>query len=577
MRKKWFAFGCLTSFVLVIVFLLVVFHSLGNLGKKKAVKIEPSSFLELKLSGEIRDYNEFKDDFFSSPMQKKTISANDVVLKINKAAKDKNISGIILEPNWIKSGFATVNEIISALENFKATGKKVYAYLEMCGNKDYYLASVADSIYLNPSASAGILLTGIGGNILFYKELLDKLGIEMQVIHAGKYKGAGEPFSRNQMSEPFKESVDELFSDLYEQMLKEISRRRNIPYSQVKKIYEKRDDVFINKQNAIDLRIADELAFKEAMLEKLNINKKNLVKFSDYRMPIPSLKPDKIAVIFAQGGISQSKSELEENISAAKFNKILDKLEEDKTVKAVVMRVNSPGGSALESEIILNKIKALKKKKPFVISMGNVAASGGYYISCDADYIVADPFTITGSIGVIGMFPNFNKLGTKIGIHSNVIKKGKYSTLFDPWQKPDKSVLKNFESEIKETYAEFKNRVAEGRKLKIDKVEEIAQGRVWSSSDAFKNQLIDAEGTLDDAVRKAAELAGISSYGKIFYPKQKSFFELLLKEKFNIEIFSGITNSEWEKELKFKEALQFYEMIKNDPVQAIVPADLELK
>jgi protease-4 len=304
---------------------VVIFHSLGNLGKKKAVKIEPNSYLELKLAGEIRDYNELKDDFLFSPMQKQAISANDIVLKINKAAKDKNISGIILEPNWIKTGFATANELVAALENFKSSGKKVYAYLEMCGNKDYYLATVADSIYLNPSASAGILLTGIGGNILFYKELLDKLGIEMEVIHAGKYKGAGEPFSRNQMSEPFRESVDELFSDIYRQMLAEISKRRNIAYSKIHEIYEKRDDVFINKENAINLHIADELASKTTMMKKLNIAKKNLIKFSDYKMPIPSLKPEKIAVIFAQGGISQAKSEMDLNISAAKFNKILDR------------------------------------------------------------------------------------------------------------------------------------------------------------------------------------------------------------------------------------------------------------
>ena len=188
----------------------MTFHWLGNLGKKKMVKIEPETFLDLKFSGEIRDYNELKDDFLTSPMQKEAISANDVVLKINKAAKDKNISGIVLEPNFIISGFATLNEIIAALDNFKSSGKKVYAYLDMCGNKDYYLAASADKIFLNPSASAGILLTGIGGNILFYKDLLDKLGIEMQVVHAGKYKGAGEPYSRNQMSEPFKESINKL-------------------------------------------------------------------------------------------------------------------------------------------------------------------------------------------------------------------------------------------------------------------------------------------------------------------------------------------------------------------------------
>ena len=575
MRKKWFAFGCLSSILIVIIIIFVIGHSITKLGKQKAVKVQPESYLHLKLSGQIIDYREIKDDFFLR--EGDISSAHEIIEKIDKAARDEKIKGIILEPEWISCGFATANEIIQALEDFKGRGKQLIAYLDMCTNRDYFLASVANEIYLNPSASAGILLTGVGSNILFYKDLLDKLGIEMQVVHAGKYKGAGEPYTRNQMSPPFRESIDDLFSDIYENMLNEIADRRSIPVADLKKIYEKREELFINQEKALKYNLVDELLFKTDLFKKVGIEKENLIAFEDYQIQsIPLSFRENIAILYAQGIITQARSGFEQNISAGKMIKILDKLQKDNKVKALVIRVNSPGGSALESEIILAKIRELKEHKPVVISMGNVAASGGYYISCVSDHIFADPFTITGSIGVVGMIPNINKLGKKVGIHPNEIKKGKYSNIFDPWVKPDPAQISALKKGIEDTYLEFKSRVSEGRDLNLDDVEKYAQGRVWSSQDALDNHLIDDIGNLEDAIIKAAELANLTTFARTYYPEQKSFLELLLKERFDIDILAHVLNNDLNEDLGFEKAIEFYENIKNEPVQAILPVEMDL-
>ncbi|MBC8385012.1 MAG: signal peptide peptidase SppA, partial [Candidatus Cloacimonetes bacterium] len=477
----------------------------------------------------------------------------------------------------IRAGFATLNEIIFALENFKNSGKEVISYLDFCGNKDYFLASCSNKIYLNPSASAGILLTGVGTDILFYKDLLDKLGIEMQVVHAGKFKGAGEPFTRNQISRPFRESIENLFGDIYQQMIEKIAERREMQAAEIKRIYEERSEIFINMDNALSKKLVDGLAFREDLFSQKGIEKENLISLEDYRLPSLKLSfNNNIAILYAQGSIAASKPDFETRISASKINKILDKLQKDNSVKAVVIRVNSPGGSALESEIILQKIKKVREHKPVVISMGNVAASGGYYIACDSDHTLADPFTITGSIGVVGIFPNFNKLGDKAGIYPNVIKKGKYSNLLDPWQKPDPNTMKAFENEILDTYDEFKNRVAKGREINLNEVERIAQGRIWSSEDALQNKLIDQIGNLDDAVKKAAELADISNYSNVYFPEQKSIIEVLLKENFNIDILTTIKNNKINKEIGLDKAIKFYNNIKEEPIQAIISAEMEL-
>ncbi len=580
MKSKWFTLGCLTSVVVIIIMILTMFWTFGSMGKgfQKPMpeRIAQGSWLRMDLSGRITDYNEFEDSPFAGMLSAETPSVHEIVHKINKAAQDENIRGILLEPKFIACGYANLNEIMSALENFRTTGKEIHAYLDLGIDKDYVLSTVADKIYLNPSASAGILLTGVGGGILFYKDMLDKIGIEFTVIHAGKYKGAGETFTRNELSEPVRKNLDRLFSNVYNSVLAKIAENREIEFGEITKIYEKREELFINQKNALNYNLVDELSFKEDLYNNLGVTKKNLVSFSKYKIPGFKKSKSNIAVIYAQGGIvMQSQGFDAVNITAAKLNKILDKIEKDNEIKGVVIRVNSPGGSALVSEMILDRIKRLREVKPVVISMGNVAASGGYYISAESDYIFADPFTITGSIGVVAMLPNIAKLTDNIGIHEQDISKGKFSNAMSIYSKPDESMINSLRMSIKETYLEFKQRVADGRGMSLNDVELIAQGQVWSAEDALQNNLIDETGMISDAIMKAAELSNIEEYTIKYFPKQKNFFEEIIKDKFDIDIAETVISNQIKEDKGILKAWQLFKSIKNDPLQAVMPFELE--
>ncbi|MBC8415033.1 MAG: signal peptide peptidase SppA [Candidatus Cloacimonetes bacterium] len=573
MKGKWFAFGCLTSVVIIIVMIFSTINIIGSMSKSMAKKkqfkvILPDSYLHVKLTGEIVEYNEFSESFFGED----AIGTHSVVQKINKASYDKNIKGIILEPQWMSCGMANINEIIEAIEHFKSSGKKVYAYFSMAGNRDYILASVADSIYLNPSASGGLFLTGVGGSVLFYKDLLDKIGIEMKVIHAGKYKGFGENFSRSSFSKPVKENLDRLYTTIYDKMIIKIAENRDLSIKQIKNIYENRKEIFISGEKALAYNLVDQLCFREDLFNELGIKKTQLVSLRSYKLSSRSKEKDRIAVVYAQGSIAPSNSfYMAQNLSASKIDEVLDKLEIDNSIKAVVLRVNSPGGSALESEIILNRIKQLRSVKPVIISMGNVAASGGYYISAESDYTYADPFTITGSIGVVAIIANISKLSQNIGLNSEQIKKGKYSDVFNPYKEPNAEEFEALKKNIEETYIEFKTRVAEGREMTLEDVEMLAQGQVWSSEDALERNLIDGVGMLNDAIIKAAEIAGVTEYSVHFYPEKKSIFEEFLKDKFDIDVVAELMKSDITKEIGLDRSLLFYKNIKTDPIQAIMP------
>ena len=580
MKSKWFTLGCLTSVGIIVIMIFTMFWTFGSMGRgfQKPIpeKIVEGSWLRMDISGIITDYKEFEDSPFTGSFSAGKISVHEIVHKINKAAQDNKIKGILLEPRFIACGYANLHEIMNALENFKSTGKEIHAYLDIGMNKDYFLATVANKIYLNPSASAGILLTGVGGGILFYKDLFDKIGIEINVIHAGKYKGAGETFSRNELSEPVRKNLDRLFSNVYNSVLVTIAGNREIDISDIIRIYEKREELFINQENAINYNLVDELSLKEDLYNNLGIAKKNLISFSKYKMPGFKKSNSNIAVIYAQGGIVMQSQGFEAvNITASKLNKILDKIERDNDIKGVVIRVNSPGGSALVSEIIHTKIKKLREVKPVVISMGNVAASGGYYISSESDYIFADPFTITGSIGVVAMLPNISKLTDYIGIHEEDISKGKFSNAMSIYSKLDDSMVKSLRMSIQNTYMEFKQRVADGRGISIDDVEQIAQGQVWSAEDALQNNLIDETGMISDAIMKAAELSNIENFTIEYFPKQKNFFEEIIKDKFDVDIAETLISNQIKEDKGILRAWRLLKSIKDDPLQAVMPFELE--
>jgi len=576
MKSKWFVFGCLSSIIILALILFLTFQGALKIGRNYSqrsatVKVEPDSYLHLNLNGEIVTYNEFEDGFFSD----QSVNTHDIIQKINYAANDTNIKGIFLETSFISCGYADLHEMMDALERFRAHGKPVYAYLDFAFNRDYFLASAAEKIYLNPSASGGIVLTGIGGNVIFYKDMLDKIGVDVTIVSAGKYKGAGENFSRNSFSTPVKQNIDNVLSAIYIKILETLARNRDLTADEIKYIYEKRDDLFINNSKALDYKLVDELYYRDELLDLLNL-KDNLIDFGNYKVPQTVTSAYKIAVVYAQGAIAPSGSITSAiNLSAGKINPILDELKDNRSVKAIVLRVSSPGGSALISEIILNKIKQVKKVKPVIISMGNIAASGGYYISADSDFIFADPFTITGSIGVVSIIPNISELSDKIGINSEKIGKGKYRDIFSIYEKPSKDEIESLRASINETYLEFKKRVSDGRSLSMDEVEKVAQGQIWDSRDAMEKKLIDKVGMLSDAVLKAAELAEISQYQVDYYPEKKSMLEEILKEKFNIDLSAEIIENSIPQELKFDKMIEFYKNIKTDPVQAIMPYELQ--
>jgi len=530
--------------------------------------------LHIDLSGKIIEYTELKDDvLYSSDL----LSAHDIVKKIEVAKYDENIKGIILESHFISAGLATINQIGEAIIDFKSSKKEVIGFADFIGDKDYLILSFASKIYMTPASSAGIFLTGVGMNILYYKELFDKIGVEVEVVHAGKFKGAGESYYRNNMSKYSRESLSKIIDDIYEEKVNLLAKNRGIDSQKIKDIYENRGEVFISHKKAIDYKLIDELIYKENLFDKYISSEKQLVKMSKYNKEFDQDFMYGIAVVYFQGQIAAVKTDYSmKYVSAKKIISILDELQNDSYTKGIVIRVDSPGGSALESDKINAKIKEVQKIKPIVISMANVAASGGYYVSANSDYIFCDPFTITGSIGVVGMLPNISKAGAKLGINSDNIYRGKYIGFLNMWKKKDPAAIQAFRNSMEETYFEFKTVVANGRNMKIDYVEEIAQGRVWSSKDAKINGLIDEIGTLKSAIQKTAKLANLGTYKKEYYPKRKSLLEVFVKERFGLETIAKVLfkkNQILEETDKIKSEI---EILSKDPVQMVSPVKYQV-
>lgn len=576
MRTKWFFLGCLTSVILLLAIITFSFVGLMKISTKYASQqvadVKPGTVLHLKLSGPILEYNEFYDNYFMET----ALGAHQITQKIAAAARDEKVKAIFLEPAWISCGYAVLHELKLALLEFKAEGKPVYAYLERSGNKDYLLASVADEIFLNPSASGGILLTGVGSSMLFYKDLFDKIGVDVTVIHAGEYKGFGESFSRKNLSPPVRQNLETLLNEIYENVLKDMALNREIAYSEAEYIYEARPELFISGHKALAYDLVDELIFFEDAVNRICDSEKQLISFKKYR-PAPELdlSSEKVAVVYLQGEIMEGNLNYgTEFINFQKLDDILDKLETDNSVKSVVLRIDSPGGSALESEIIFDRIEKFKNIKPLIVSMSNVAASGGYYISAAGDYIYADPYSVTGSIGVATIIPNFKKMADKIGITTDTIKKGKYVDIFNPFTTPDDHTINALKASSEGIYDEFLKRVSSSRGIPLEQLKQIAGGRVWSSKKALNSGLIDAVGSLYDAIGKAAELAQLTDYSTSYFPVRKSLIEEFLKRRFDLDLTSLMINQKLDKELEINKLRSRYLALKQDPVQAIIPFEL---
>lgn len=523
-----FAFGIL--FVMFFVFLSLI--SSGE----DTVSVKDNSVLELQLQRPISDYvgtNEL--DPFSGIFEQSQ-GLDEIIQAIEVAKTDDRIKGISINNNFIIAGLAQTQAIRTALEEFKAQGKFIYAYADFYAQRDYYLASVADSIFMNP---VGVLdFKGLSTEVLYFKELQEKSGVKMEVIRHGKYKSAVEPYLENNMSEANRAQLSSLLQSLWNSMVMDISKARSISEEDLNIIADTlggRMPKYAKQSGLIDdILFYDE--YEDRLAEALNISADDNINYStlDEYVTYANKKTlktgdGKIAVVFAQGEIFYGEGG-PNIIGQGIINKALIKAREDEKVKAIVLRVNSPGGSALTSDIIWREVELAKKVKPVVVSMGNVAASGGYYIAAGANRIFAEPTTITGSIGVFGTVPNINELADDIGVNAEQVGTNKHAidySLFEPMQESFKNQV---QESIEDTYQTFLQRVAEGRNMSMAQVDSVAQGRVWSGTEALEIGLVDEMGNLDDAIAAAAEMASLDTYGIKKFPKYKSGFERLMED-----------------------------------------------
>lgn len=573
---KWFTLGCLTSIALLFVLWGIFWSVYSVVSASKTPTIRDDSFLHLRLTGRIDEHKAVDDNIFSFT---KTYSASEIVDKVYTAAEDEKISGIFLEPRFVFAGFAVINEIIEALEYFRSTGKPVYSYLEMGSNQDYYLASAADRVFLNPASSSGIALTGIGVSSLYMKDMLEKLGIQFTVLHAGSYKGAGEEFSRRDMSPEMRETLNDLLDDIYGNIISDLAGRRRLNEEQVRKLYEERDDLLINGHYAVESGLVDALMTREEVVDFIENGGNKIVSLKNYRLrPVRAGIEDEIAIIYLQGMIAarnDSPFDMTEYISASRVLPLLENLKENDDVKAIVLRINSPGGSALESDKIYHAIDEVRQVKPVVVSMSNTAASGGYYISASADYIVADPYTLTGSIGVVAMIPNFHQMGNKIGVSPQTMYRGRFANFMNIWEQPRQSDIQAMQRSLNNVYDEFLDRVAAGRNMSPSEVEKAAQGRLWSAQRAQEVGLIDYVGSLNSAVEKAADMQDLIDYQISIYPRTRTMFEYLMDQRFNLSVLAAQVASGLTLDEHIGALHNLYRNIKHDPIQFLTPVRID--
>ena len=548
--KQFFKFmfasmlGVFLAFFLGIVVLFGMIAALvSSADSKKEAKVEPNSVLHINFESQINDRssnNPFENFDFGSLSGKKGIGLNDILENIEKAKTDDNIKGIYIDLQSVPAGIATIEEIRNKLIEFKESKKFIVAYSEAYSQSAYYLASVADEVWLNPE---GIIeFKGLGAQVMFFKGLLEKMEVEPQVIRYGKFKSAIEPFILDKMSEANREQTMKYMGSIWNNIVSGIAESRKLTPAQLNLIA---DSALVqNAKDAVEQKLADKLYYKDQVLDDLKdrcgledakkLKLVSMVKYTDApkakKKDDKGLAKDKIAVIYASGSIEGGEGD-DQTIGSDRISKAIRKARLDENVKAIVLRVNSPGGSALASDVIWREVVLAKAAKPVVASMGDVAASGGYYISCAADTIVAQPNTITGSIGVFGLLMNLkNLMNNKLGITVDTVKTNHYADLgsaFRPLTQAEHDIIQNSVNEI---YGSFIGKVAEGRGMKVADVDSIGQGRVWSGFDAKGLGLVDVLGGMEDAIEIAAKMAKLDNYRVAEYPEQKEPFKAFMEE-----------------------------------------------
>ena len=514
-----------------------------------------------------------------------TYGLDDILASIKKAKENDNIKGIYIQASWLNASYASLQAIRKALDDFKESGKFIVAYSDNYTQGLYYLSSVADKVMLNPKGM--IEWRGLASAPIFYKDLLQKLGIEMQVFKVGTYKSAVEPFTATEMSPANREQVTAFIGSIWNQILDGVSASRKIGKDSLN-MYADRMLMFYPSDESVKCRLADTLIYQNDVRDYL----KTLVKIDeDDRLPILGLEEmvnikknvpkDKsgniLAVYYASGEITDyaGSAASDEGIIGSKMIRDLRKLKEDDDVKAVVLRVNSPGGSAFASEQIWHAVKELKAEKPVIVSMGDYAASGGYYISCIADTIVAEPTTLTGSIGIFGMVPNVKELTDKVGLTYDVVKTNKFAdfgNIMRPFNNDEKALMQMM---ITQGYDTFVTRCAEGRHMTKEAIEIIAEGRVWTGKTAKELGLVDELGGIDKALDIAVKKADLEGYTVVAYPAKKDLFSSLLDTQPTSYVESQLLKS------KLGDYYKDFSLLKNlserSMIQARVPFELNIK
>lgn len=524
-------------FIFMFLGIVIVGVIISAASSEKEVAIAENSILHLKLNSPIVE-RAIDDPFNELEILGGEGSIGLVELKeaILNAKNDDKIKGIYLESQFIGAGFASLEEIRNALLDFKSSGKFILAYGEFFSEGDYYLVSVADNIALNPQ---GVLeFNGLSSEVVFLKGMLDKLGIEPEIFKVGDYKSAVETFTRTDMSEESRIQVNSFINSIYDVYLDNVAEARGVTLNSLVNIS---DSMLVRSpEDAVELKLVDRLAYQDEvysdMKERLDIEEEEdleLVKLSQYRKSFKntSASANRISVIVASGTIVSGKGD-DNSIGSDKFAEEIRKARKDDKVKAVVLRINSPGGSAVASDVIWREVVLTSKEKPVIASMSDVAASGGYYIAMGCDTIVAQPNTITGSIGIFSMLFNAKEfLNEKLGITTDVVNTGEFSDIYTvtrPLSEFEKSIL---QKDVGERYEVFVGKAAEGRDMSVGELKKVASGRVWSGVEAKDNGLVDILGGLNEAISIAAGKAGISDDYKVnYYPRQKNFFEQVMSD-----------------------------------------------
>lgn len=571
-------------FFMIFFFGIVLIAAIAGSGDSDKETVKSNSIIELDLEKINYDYAG-KTNFDDMPFlngEDKHNGLMDVINAIQYAKTDDDIKGISILNNFSNLGIAQTKALRDELEDFKKSGKFIYSYADVYSQKDYYLNSVANTIYLNPIGE--LEFKGLGAEIMFFKDFQEKSGLKVEVIRHGKYKSAVEPFLDNKMSDANREQTTQLLNSVWNSVVSEVAKSRKISVERLNQVADgllARTPEMAKAENLID-KIAYEDVYHNDIKKALKVDADEdyeSVSIEDYAEKVATTSKDystkdKIAIIYAQGEIGSGEGDVN-LIGEGSMRRSLQEARKDKNVKAIVLRVDSPGGSALTSELIWREIELTKKVKPVVVSMGNYAASGGYYIACNANKIFAEANTITGSIGVFGILPNFTVAADKIGLDIEQVKTHTNASGYSPFKPLDDNYRAFVQEGVETIYATFIKRVADGRKLTIEQVDAIGQGRVWSGSDALKIGLVDKIGGMDEAIKEAARLGKTSKFRTQDFPEFEKSFEDIL-DNFGLAETRQTIIKEEIGEQNYKVLQQIKQMTNQKGVQARMAYELKI-